>query len=198
MRLVGLMLASNNTENHRSYLDMVTACKETWIKDKHPNVDIVSTWGNKYESHLISHLKDCEYIVTQDNDMLIQTPESRGNLAIKSIKGMEYALEKYPDLDYVFRPNCGSYINTHLLHDFLLDKPRVNYYAGIPVQSGRVDLRFASGACYLLSRDLVELIVEKQNRINLDGWRLMDDCSIGLFLKSEGIKFTETKTRWNY
>ena len=138
-------------------------------------------------------MKDGEYVLTQDNDLLIQTPEARETLAIKTIKGMECALEKYPDLDYIFRPNCGSYVHTHLLHDFLLDKPRKRYYAGVPMECRGVN--YVSGACFILSRDLVELTVEKQDCINLDGWKFMDDCSIGDFLSSEGVQISDTKNR---
>jgi hypothetical protein len=138
-------------------------------------------------------MKEGEYILTQDNDLLIQTEEARENLAIKTIRGMECALDRYPDLDYVFRPNCGSYVHTYLLHDFLLDKPRRGYYAGVPLESRGVN--YVSGACYILSRDLVELIVENQKYINLDGWKFMDDCSMGEFLTSQGVQVTDTKTR---
>ena len=63
MRLVGLMLASNNEENGRSYMDMVTACKETWIANRHPNVEVISTWGRTYQPYITTKIKEGEWII---------------------------------------------------------------------------------------------------------------------------------------
>jgi len=188
MRVVGLMLASNNEENGRSYMDMVTACKETWIANRHPNVEVIATWGKTYQPYITEKVKEGEWILTQENDLLINTEEQRENLLIKTIKGMECALLKYPDLDYIFRPNCGSYVKTDLLYEFLQDKPREKYFGGI--LGKHKGIPFISGACMLLSRDVVELIVKNQDKINLDGWKMMDDVSLAQYLYSVGIEGT--------
>jgi hypothetical protein len=95
---------------------------------------------------------------------------------------MGYALDAHPTAEYFFRPNCGSYVNTHLLYEFLQDKPRLKYYSGFCGSCKGID--YCSGACILLSRDLVQLIVDHQDShmMNYDGWDLMDDVAIGNFL----------------
>lgn len=193
MKIIGLMLASNNQENGRSYLDMVTACKETWIKKRHPNVEVISTWGKTFNPYLTEKLNNNEWMLTQENDLLINTEEHRANLLIKTVKGMECALLKYPDLDYVFRPNCGSYICTELLYDFLKDQPDKNYYSGMFGDYKGVE--FCSGSCTLYSKDVVEHIVENQSKLQYDGWDMMDDVSMGKFLKESGYKRTDGAKR---
>ena len=193
MKIIGLMLASNNMEHGKSYMDMVTACKETWIKHRHPNVEVVATWGDTYCPEITKKLNKDDWIITPQNDLYINTKEHRANLLIKTIKGMECALARWPDLDYVFRPNCGSYINTHLLYKFLKDKPRQNYFAGITGE--HMGIPFISGACMLFSKDIVKLIVDHQDEINLDGWGMMDDVSMGKFLDSMNIPFSNDGQR---
>lgn len=193
MRVVGLMLASNNDEGVKSYMDMVTACKETWIKNKHENVEIISTWGKTYQPYITEKIPEGDWILTPDNDLLINTEEHRANLLIKTIKGMECALLRWDDIDYFFRPNCGSYVETSLLYEFLQNQPREKYYGGIVGESRGFE--FVSGACTLYSRDLAELIVANQDKINLDGWKMMDDVSVGKFMKDMSITPTNNGQR---
>jgi len=197
MRVVGLMLASNNVESGKSYMDMVTACKETWIKNKHENVEIISTWGRTYQPHITEKIPEGEWILTPENDLLINTEEHRANLLIKTIKGMECALQRWDDIDYFFRPNCGSYVETSLLYKFLENQPREKYYGGITGHRSdkRNNFFFVSGACTLYSRDLAELIVANQNKLNFDGWKMMDDTSVGKFMSEMSITPTNNGQR---
>lgn len=193
MRVVGLMLASNNVENRKSYMDMVTACKETWIKNRHENVEIMATWGKTYQPYITQKIPQGEWILTQENDILINTEERRENLLIKTIKGIECALQRWDDIDYFFRPNCGSYVETTLLYEFLENQPREKYYGGIIGENQ--GYQYVSGACTIFSRDLAELIVENQDKMNLDGWKMMDDVSIGKFMSEISVTPVNTKQR---
>ena len=184
MKVIGLMLASNNSEGNKSYTDMVEACKKTWIADS--QLDVYAVWGADRNYSL----KDDEWKVVE-NDIFVQTKESRTNLLKKTIKGMEFALQQ--GFDFLFRPNCGSYIHTSLLHNFLKDKPRVKYYSGIFGTHG--DTKYCSGSCTLFSRDVIELLVNEQENLNYNGYEMMDDVSIGHFLFNRGINRTSGAQR---
>lgn len=184
-KLIGLMLSSNNCENGLCYSYMVQACKDTWIKTSPNNVKVYMVYGDTHKSHLLNDLKDNEYIVTEENEIITKTEESRANLLRKTVKAIEYCLDNDPDIDFIFRPNCGSYINTALLSKFLEDKPRNGFYCGINGYFNNI--RYSSGACILMSKDVAKLIVDNQTELEYDGNRLMDDVAIGDFLSKRGI-----------
>ncbi len=175
-KTIGLMLASQNFEGSRSYSDMVKACRNTWADET-----VFSVYGNSTATERVGHV------------IFVETPESRENLLRKTIKGMELLLED--EFDYLFRPNCGSYVNIPLLNKFLENKPRERYYDGI---MGNVQgVRYASGSCILMSRDVVELLVETQDELEYDGRIMMDDVSIGHHLEKHNILVNGAAIRRN-
>lgn len=180
IQIIGLMLASNNCEGaNKCYNQMVEACKNTWIKNTPPNMKVFAIYGNDYKNNSIFK-NTTQDLAIIDNNIFVNTPERRDNLLKKTIKAMEYCFKEYPNCDYFFRPNCGSYINTHLLLNFLSNKPKNGYYSAI--NGIYNDIRFASGSCILMSRDVVEFLINNQNKLEYNGNILMDDVAIGKLL----------------
>lgn len=190
MKVVGLMLASENSEGGRSYADMTEACRRTWISDSHPDVKVYSVYGKLGGFNTGPQ----PLTVFQDNKLVVDTVETRENLLGKTISAMSWALAN-SDAEFFFRPNCGSYVNTHLLHKFLTDKPRAKYYSGI--HGTHNGIPFCSGSCTLFSRDLVELMVSNMPKLEFNGWRLIDDVAMGLFMHQNGIERTDGAQRIN-
>ena len=98
--------------------------------------------------------------------------------------GLEY--------DYVFRTNLSSYIDKKMIHEYLLDKPKSDYYSGFIGNVDRnifgqyVDLiEYASGSGIVLSKDLVDFLIE--NKDEMDNDSLIDDVAIGQLLNKNGI-----------
>jgi len=186
MKILGLMLASNTCEGGKCYSKMVEACRNTWAKNS-TNIDIYSIYGT--DNPIRSTYGSCK---TNNYDIIINTIESRRNLLHKTIKAIEFCLHNM-EFDFLFRPNCGSYINTNLLYNFLLDKPKDKYYDGI---NGMYDgIKYSSGACILMSRDVAELLIEKQNLLEYDGAIYMDDVSIGKFFIEQKIELQKNALR---
>lgn len=191
-KVVGIMLASSNSEDSKSYADMVKACKETWISCKHPDVEVWATYGVDEPTEEADLLTVNE----EAGDLIVNTLEHRANLLHKTLVGIEWALRRYPEAEYIFRPNCGSYINTHLLYDHLMLQQKSDYYSAIfGIDYNKIP--FCSGSCILLSRDIAQLLVDNIDQINLDGWIMMDDVSIGKFLHESGIERVDGAKRVN-
>ena len=184
IEVVGIMLASENSEEGKSYAHMVQACKETWIKECHPNVAVHPVFGDPSVKSFGPSSLDLR-INRINTEITVHTAEHRANLLGKTISAMEWALGEHKDARFFFRPNCGSYIHTELLYNFLNTQAPFEYYSGI--FGSHKGVPFCSGSCTLFSRDVVELMVSKKNEINFDGWIMMDDVSIGKFLNEQGI-----------
>lgn len=194
-KIIGLMLASDNCEGVRCYHHMVKACEDTWISNSEYKSNIYKVYGRDHNPSLASSVEVNKATLTNNNEIIVNTIESRVNLLRKTISAMEFCLNTISDIDYFFRPNCGSYINTFLLNEFLSNKPRVGYYNGI---NGVYDgIKYASGSCFIISRDVAELIVHNKTELEYNGRVLMDDVSIGKFLSDHNVALQNDAKRIN-
>jgi hypothetical protein len=108
-------------------------------------------------------------------------PETISNEGYKIINCFEKTLDF--DYDYIFHTNSSSYIDKELLYEWLLDKPRNNFYSGVVGKWHGFE--FASGCGFALSKDLVKLILNNQNM-----WEhgTSDDATLGVMMSKLGIK----------
>lgn len=100
----------------------------------------------------------------------------------KTIACFEQVLRSHT-FDLVFRTNCSSYIDLPNLRAFADEHARADgFYCGRPGTFG--ELPFASGAGFFLSRDLVELVVDRR-----DEWdhSLPDDIALAGVLHRHGV-----------
>ena len=101
----------------------------------------------------------------------------------RTVEMYDYVL-KNKSFDYIFRVNAGSYIRQDKLLNFLINKPKRNFYCGI--QGNYKGVKYASGSGYFLSHDLVEKVVQNKEKLKLtffDGVPMVDDVAIGELLK---------------
>tara|TARA_R100000008_G_C3583357_1_gene170250 strand:+ start:1817 stop:2551 length:735 start_codon:yes stop_codon:yes gene_type:complete len=193
MKVLGLMLASNNVEAGSSYGAMVEACKKTWHKNIPDNFNIFSVFADSYDLFSVKDkIKPNEYKVV-DNDIIVNINESRDNLLKKTILGLEFLLNNY-EFDYVFRPNCGSYINLNNLNKYLKDKPLKKYYDGPKnCLDWYKNIPYSSGSCMIFSRDVAELLVNDKDNME---YRCIDDTTIAIHLHKNNISlYTEKSWR---
>ena len=131
-----------------------------------------------------------------DDCIYSDTPEGRENLYYKTIDGFEWLLEN-EEFDYVLRTTVGTYIDLHLLKQ-MVEKIGIkdNIYAGskgVYSNSHNANqppvIEYGSGSAFLISRNLVELLVkaERENTIDLVRGHhkikcIGDDPTIGKFI----------------
>jgi hypothetical protein len=101
-------------------------------------------------------------------------------ILVKTLYSMESLLPRLKEFDYVIRPNLSSFYVFPRLLEFLKTAPREKCYCG-----PRLCDRFLSGAGFILSRDMAEMLVENKEEILRSPDP--DDVAIGDFLRSRGI-----------
>jgi len=188
-RIVVIVLANDEY----GYDKMVQACRNTWAKPENipDNIIVVYNYGHRSGVQIDQNtsflLNDCLYT---------DAVENRTNLMRKTIMAFNwFDNQDLIDFDYVFRTNCGSYIQLDKLSDFVENKPTEKFYSGI--NNFEYNIKYASGAGFFLSRDLIKLICEHPTDINYDGRTgKLDDVSIGDFLvEKNGIKLDDSSER---
>ena len=106
-------------------------------------------------------------------------PSNLELIGLSTIEAFSYVLENY-DFQFIFRTNSSSYVNLQKLLKLTESLPKTGVYAGF---EGRIlrQIAFASGAGYLLSRDIVEEICLSPRL-----WRhgLVDDVALADFVST--------------
>jgi hypothetical protein len=117
----------------------------------------------------------------KDHFIINDLPETVPNEGYKIINCFEKTLDW--DYDYIYHTNSSSYIDKELLYNWLLDKPRENFYSG--VIGNYQGHQFGSGCGFTISKDVVKLILDNQN-----DWEhgLSDDATLGVLLSKLGLK----------
>lgn len=114
--------------------------------------------------------------------LTLPVPELRSFIGIKTLLAFKHALENY-DFDYLLRTNSSSYINAPALYALLSRSPRSRYFGG--VMGDFFGERFTSGAAYILSRDVLESLVQ----VGFNKWehQVVDDVAISRVIASENL-----------
>jgi len=162
-------------DDRGEYLQLSNHIKKTWGNQNRDEAQIFYLWANNYKK------KD-------NNDFIANVEESYGALLKKFLYFLQHI--KDWDFDYVFRVNCGSYVDIDNLFLFLKDKPKEKFYCGIKGSYG--DIKFASGSGFILSKDLVELSVQYKDTFGVDH---IDDISFGRFMQKHKIPLDERAIR---
>ena len=173
------------------YDKMVEACRETCYSDLPENVKVFYLYGHRPGYPIPS-----TYAVSGDC-FYNNSPEGRVMCLNKTISFYEYCLEN-EDFDFLLRANCGSYIDIEKLLSFIKEHSlNKNTYLGIRGLAGGTE--YASGSAYLLSRELVELIVKNKDKLLTVGHPefIMDDVSVGRLLKENGVSLSDKALRVN-
>lgn len=106
--------------------------------------------------------------------------ESLENCGYKTLKAFEQL--KDFDYQYIYRTNSSSYIDKKLLKEYVQDKPKEKFYSG--VIGNYNNILFSSGSGYIITKDLVDLVLENKNNWNHS---FIDDVSLGLLLRTQNI-----------
>lgn len=98
-------------------------------------------------------------------------------IGLKTLKAFQFVVDNY-DFDFVFRTNSSSYIDGDLLVELTKHKSGTDFYGGFPGRSRFGP--FASGAGILISKSIVEKVLENSTR-----WRhgLIDDVALSKLIQ---------------
>lgn len=173
MKILILVLSSG----HKPFDKLMHAQMKTWDSIDHPNVKTIFYNGGK---------ENTDKIWGFDVNDSIHCVYGKTLLAFKKALELEW--------DYIFRTNSSSYISKDLLYNMLETLPRNNYYGGIKLNN------FVQGNCIILSRDLVEKIVRRDNPVaayfKAYDWMPLNKAGMDDHMISETLK--DIKPDFNY
>ena len=174
MKILILVLSVND---NNIYSEFYKTQKDTWDSIKIDGITTYYYFGNNSDD------------IISENNILTSVKENILNCGYKTLKAFE--MIKDMEFDYIFRTNSSSYVDKLLLKEHLKDKPKINYYSGC---IGVCDnITFASGSGYVLSKNLINLILSNSEKWNHN---YIDDVSLGLLLKEFNIN-PETSFRYD-
>lgn len=162
------------------YINLENACKQTWLKYNNQNIEHLFYFGSNEDK-----FKDNELYVkchnqsskTESNKFVGQHPI----IIEKTIKMFEFALKNY-NFEFMFRTNLSSYVDLNFFLEYIDKIESKNCYTGYIGE--HENIAFASGAGILLTRDMVELLVIKQDMID---YTLIDDVAFAKFFRELNI-----------
>jgi len=168
MKLIILILASDN--------DLYLHCQNLWrsYMNLHPNI---KSYFIKFDSQLTTN------ILVDNNTILIKGNESLiPGCLVKTIKSIEFLL-KTQDFDFIFRTNMSSVVDLHKFYN-LLNNYKYDYSGVIGCHN---NIKFASGAGILLSKQLCSNLIINKNKLN---YNFLDDVSIGLLFQINNVSIS--------
>lgn len=161
---------------HDQYI-MYAGCQESWRDRMEAYVPPEGQSIDYYFLKCEPELKDD--IVVENNNVWVKYEESIvSGIYYKTLKAFEHftTSESNVEYDYILRCNVTSFFLFDRLFQFLEKIPKMNVYAGCPHPSYN-NVQWASGAGYIMSRDVVEKVIQYQNAVN---WKKEhDDPAIG-------------------
>lgn len=168
---------------------MVQSIRRTWGSETDDDFCVMyyySLFRNEMPSHL-AHLAPPENGKTVEAGDTIVCGCLDGWYMVmpKTLMAFRHVLDR--PFDYILRCCSGSYIVRDELERFLSDKPTDGFYCG-KIGHNVLTHPFASGSAFILSKDLVRLIVERENQ--LSGYNYpgnVDDVAIGRLLYDCGV-----------
>jgi len=163
LKLLVLVIASDD-------LPVYPELQKSWKSYMHLDSDHVEVYFIRGDPDLP--------VLYEIRDNVIWTRSSEGvrpGLINKTLLSLECILPKMEHFDYLLRANLSSFFYFPKLLEFLKTLPPKRCYCG----SGEGGT--ASGCGFILSPDLVKLIVNNKHLMfNVDNY---DDCIIGTFMK---------------
>ncbi|HEY8030077.1 MAG TPA: hypothetical protein VIE38_11260 [Gaiellaceae bacterium] len=168
MRILVLVLAARAWP----YPILVRAIKRTWASRDTADVSVLFYYGGKR-------------LELSGRNLYLPVTDALP-AGLKTIACFEQVLES-KEFDLVFRTNCSSYVDLSNLHGFAGRHARAQaFYSGRRGMFG--DLPFASGSGFFLSRDLVELVVERRAEWNHE---LPDDIALAELMQRHAVDLVD-------
>lgn len=185
-KLVILIMSSSNTV----YSELEKSIKDTWYNIKSDDVEIIFYKDNEdYVKSVNPQFDGC--------DLILPCGDGFHTIGLKTLMALRWVSNNY-NFDYIYRSNLGAYVDSDKILEFLIDKPKHNFYCGIIGEDTfyyGYPVRFASGSGYFLSNDVVEKILNNSSEWNHN---VVDDVELGKLLSNLSIDINESAMRLNY
>lgn len=144
---------------------------------------IKNTWGNikddRWEVFYLHADSKIEKPFLDGNNFYSKSHEKLEAIGRKMIQAFEFFNEKY-EFDYIFRTNLSSYVDLPKLAE-ILEQHEFTYDGVVGKHRG---IQFASGAGYVISRDMVNFVINHKDQWNHS---LIDDLALGKLMNQNNV-----------
>jgi hypothetical protein len=131
--------------------------------------------------HSQRSLRDCLELDNENKTLYVKGEECLiPGILHKTVEALSYFLSTDSTYTHVWRTNLSSVLDFVGLEKYLDTIPSTNFYGGYVGKAVNENIFFASGAGFLLSRDVAEYLVANKASLRYD---LIDDVAIGAFLE---------------
>jgi hypothetical protein len=151
----------------------------------------LSTWDS-INIEGVESIFYCGNPVKENTDKFIYFPldESYQTMGEKTLRAYDWAL-KNKEFDYVARVNSSCYVNKKELIKYIQTLPDRNVFAGLEVVASKVAEKWMwGGGQYIISRDVIDLIVQNRGMWN---HTVMDDQAVSFVANKLSIPYTQGK-----
>ena len=192
------------------YYDMLRLWRERILNNRFDSVDrcvtdgcvldrcVTDVWFIQCKSDaewigdIVNDIGDTHLRERFELDMLNKTLFIRGDECLipgilhKTVEALSYFLRErssliIPPYNFVWRTNLSSVLDFEGLRRYLGTISSTGFYGGYVGKTvGEKDIWFASGAGFLMSRDVAEYLVSNRDSLR---WDLIDDVAIGALLE---------------
>ena len=173
--------------------------------DNHPAfIDLQNIWRaymNLMPEHVEAYFIKGDTAIKAENVLIGDTIYSKVNdnykpgMLQKTVMSMEFLLDKIKQCDYVLRTNLSSFYHFPRLLAFLDTLPETGCYCAQAFTPSHADVTpeyygvpFGWGAGFILSPDLVEMLVKGKQELLHDADKIPDDVKIGSFFFHRNIR----------
>ncbi len=161
----------------------------------HPYLKMIETSLNTWDSINVEGVESVFYCgnpLKENTDKIIYFPlnESYSTMGEKTLRAYEWAL-KNKEFDYVARVNSSCYVNKKQLIKYIQTLPDKNVFAGLEVVASDICEKWMwGGGQYIISKDVLELLVENRGMWNHN---VMDDQAISFLANKLSIPYYQGK-----
>ena len=144
---------------------------------------IKDTWGQSSKDVLVLYYRGRQNssVHLEGNDLICRQQECIANIGLKTIQALEFINSNY-EFEHVVRCCAGSYIQVENLIEHLTSQPINGFCCGIDGTYN--DIKYLSGSCYILSRDVVRFVLSHKGEWN---HLLPDDVALGDLLSKSNF-----------
>lgn len=169
MKLIILVISSKKG----FYPKLEEAIRDTWASKNYPNVNIF--FQHCINNHHITNLDP-------NQNLNCRCDPGLSSIGYKMVESLEYLVNNI-NFDYIFRTNLSSYVDVEKLYNFILNNHMD--YGGFT--GDHDNIKFASGAGYILSKSCVDLILTHKHKWDHS---IIDDVALASLLKQLNISPT--------
>ncbi len=152
---------------------MSKTSQDTWDSIEIPGIETIFYFGNPVKENT-------------DKEIYFPIDESYFTMSQKNISAFEWALAN-KEFDYIIRINSSTYVDKKLLAEYIKSFNDTNVFAGIEVD---MEPKWAVGWCYIISKDVVQKIVEHKELLRND---ITDDVALSYLINNLQVPYTKLK-----